>query len=52
MLRIIIIMNKDERNRGRPGIDFVEENLVEEIIGRVKTNTIVFWRLAAGHRPG
>jgi hypothetical protein len=36
MLRVIIIINREVRNRGRPGIVFVEENLVEEMIGRVK----------------
>lgn len=49
---MIIIINREVRNRGRPGIDFVEENLVEEAIGRVRVNTRAFCRLVLGQRPG
>lgn len=42
MFSVIIIINRDVRNKGRPGIDFVEENLVEEIIGSVKVKISAF----------
>lgn len=36
MLSVMIIINKDVRNKGIPGMDFVVENLADEIIGKVK----------------
>lgn len=36
MFIVIIIINREVRKRGIPGIDLVDENLVEEIIGRVR----------------
>lgn len=35
ILSVIIITNKEVKNRGSPGIVLVDENLVEEMIGRV-----------------
>jgi len=49
---VMIIIKREVRNRGSPGIVLVEENFVEEMIGRVSVKMRVFWRLDAGHSPG
>jgi len=52
ILSVIIIINKEVRNRGSPGIDLVEENFEEETIGRVRVKMRAFCRLAVGHKLG
>lgn len=52
MFIVIIIINNEVRNKGKPGIVFVEENLTEVTTGRVKVKISVFCRPAAGHKPG
>ncbi len=52
MLRVIIIMKREVRNRGRPGIDLVEENLVDETMGRVRVKIRALFRVIEGHKLG
>lgn len=46
------MINKEVKKRGIPGIIFVDENLVEEMIGSVRVYTNAFCRPMEGHRLG
>ena len=52
ILSVIIIINREVRNRGRPVIDLVEENFAEEIIGSISEKVSAFWWVIEGHRLG
>lgn len=52
MFNEIIIINREVRKMGIPGIVLVEENLVEEIIGIISMKVKLFCRLIEGHMEG
>jgi len=49
---VMIMIKRDVRSNGRPGIDLVDENFAEETIGRAKVKSRVFCRALEGHNPG